>query len=169
MWNYGSAPHWAPDGRCYYNDDEQTVRTSSDKVSEISRSNSSPPKSDRIPMSARFTTGYPSARFGLLGSRGSAPAEPASTLDPYRQAMDSKSKPPSDNPFAQASRSYKGLDNAALVAKGQYKERLETAQNVTLKMNTNSPGVFCGQPRETMAWHQAAAVFARRAADAFRA
>jgi hypothetical protein len=145
------------------------VRTSSDNVSEISRSNSSSPKSDRIPMSTRFTTGYPSARFGSLGSRGSAPAEPASTLDPCREAMDSKSKPPSHSPFAQASRSYKRLDNSALVAKDQYKARLETAQKVTLKMKANSPGVLCGQPRETMAWHQATAVFARRAADAFRA
>lgn len=145
------------------------MRTSSDNVGEISRSNSSPSKSDRISMSTRFTTGYPSAQFGSLGSRGSAPAEPASTLDPYRQAMDSKSKPPSDSPFSQASISYKGLDNSALVAKGQYKARLETAQKVTLKMKTDSPGVFCGQPRETMAWHQATAVFARRAADSFRA
>lgn len=169
MWNYGSAPHWAPDGRSYYSDDGQSTRNSSNGSSGKSGSNFSPPKSDRTHMPTRFIARNPSARFGTLGTLGNASAEPASGMDPNRQAVDSRSKHPSEILFSQASRSYKKLENAAFVAKSLYKARLETAQKVTLKMMMNSPGVFCGQIGETKAWHQTTAAVARCAADAFHA
>ena len=119
-------------------------------------------------MTTTLTTGYPTTRFGILGSQGSAPAKPALSLDPYREALATSTEPPLDSPFAQASVKYKYLDDIAFAAGDKYKAQLKTAQDVTLNMRTRNPRVFKGQPLETQDWHRTTARFALRAAEAFK-
>jgi hypothetical protein len=97
-------------------------------------------------MRARFTSGYPTARFGGGGSQGSSPALQASDYDPYRKAVDPQQSngPPRDSPFSQTYNAYKDLDDGAEAAEAQYKEHLQTAAKVSKSTRSKNLGIYVG-------------------------
>jgi hypothetical protein len=110
--------------------------------------------------------GLPASRFEPGDSQGSAPARTNKNVDIYRNAANAGIPP--NSTFAKDDHDYHKLDQMAEKTYKEYMKYLGTSRKTTVTQRNQNPGVFDGQPLETVAWHERATELAAIARDTCR-
>ncbi|EEP79127.1 predicted protein [Uncinocarpus reesii 1704] len=78
-----------------------------------------------------------------------------------------KSNAPSGSTNATGTRNDRGLDAEARLYRQQYQSFRKTARPLGLRDFINEPGMYDGEPRESMAWHDRGAAMAQHSRNVY--